>query len=169
MNVSDPECISLIVNVSAFRIYRECITNVSKKSHSADDTNQETLLTVITPIWVLSSTHESLISKNGRHYHSTTVTEYKKKINKFQISQTATFPSNVHKTKGANIHYWNPKTCVTWTWTQLYILTIIVVFTNKHISNSSAFSHCKVFVTDGILSSIQKINRHQCFCCWNPW
>ena len=111
--------------------------------------------------------HESLTSKNGRHYHSTTVTEYKKKIYKFQISQTTTFPSNVHKTKGANIHYWNPKTCVTWTWTQLYILTIIVVVTNKHISNSSAFSHCKVCITDGILSPIQKINKHQCFCQWN--
>ena len=42
-------------------------------------------------------THENLISINDRHYHSTTVTEYKKKINTFQISQTATFPSQVHK------------------------------------------------------------------------
>ena len=116
---------------------------------------------------LLRCTHESLISINCRNYHSTTVTDYKKKINKFQISQTASFPSQVHKTKGANIHHLNPKTCVTWTWTQLYILTIIVVVTNKHISNSSAFSHCKVCVTDGILSPRQKINKHQCFCQWN--
>ena len=86
---------------------------------------------------------------------------------KASLSQTATFSSQVHNTKGANIHHLNPKTCVSWTWTQLYILTIIVVVTNKHISNSSAFSHCKVCVTDGILSPIQKINKHQCFCQWN--
>ena len=117
--------------------------------------------------WGILGSHESLISINCRNYHSTTVTDYKKKINKFQISQTATFPSQVHKTKGANIHHLNPKTCVTWTWTQLYILTIIVVVTNKHISNSSAFSHCKVCITDGILSPIRKINKHQCFSKWN--